>query len=476
MAAGLLRLKRTALLGARELEAIQEGVLRILETVGIEIAHPALAERARQRGFQAAQGRIRLSRRQVQALLDRARVGKAARGRQMEPSETAQIGLSITPSPYPQWVHDPDTDRVVPFTVARLAEASKLVDALAGQGVGSCVPGCPADVPPALQPIMQYRIGLENLRYWRGPVDPKSLETLPYVMEMAEVAGNPIRTLPVYVFSPLRLGGESLSAVMDQEERLESILVASMPSAGCSAPVYPAEAFALAAAEVMGAAVILGECIKPRVDWVVSLYSFSVREMAMSLGSPESLLFELASHEVDAHLHGQPWWPATSQLHTMAKLPGPQAAAEKGAAMAVGALLGGRYFGSAGTLSVDETFSPIQLLADLEIKGHVQRLVTGLDTECDLDGLVEQVQTGVRRGFLGVDRTLDHWEALSWRPTLFERRFLAPWQNAGAQSFCSRAREVAEDLVAKHDYTPAPELRRELAQIYDRAGKELTAR
>ena len=155
----------------------------------------------------------------------------------------------------------------------------------------------------------------------------------------------------------------------------------------------------------------------------------------MSYGSPEALLYEMASSEVDAYFHGRPSQPAVGNIHTLAKLPGPQAAAEKASTMTVGALLGATEFHCAGALSLDEIFSPIQFIADLEVKDHVQRLVRGLETGCDADAAVADVREGLNGGFMGIERTLDRYRDLYWHPRLFERRFLGPWRSASSPTF-----------------------------------------
>ena len=431
MKARPFRLRRPALFRERELRAIEDTALRILEEVGVEIRHAELAARARSRGFQFQNSHVRLPRRQVFAFIEETRRGGRARRRHGVPPATGPATLSLGVSSYPQHVHDPETDQIVPFPSARLVETTKLVAMLRDRGLSPAVPGCPVDVPPPLQPLLQYRIAVENIPGTPGPVDAKHVESLPYIMEMADAVGEPIRSLPIYVFSPLRPGGESLSAVMAFESRLDSIVVAGMPAAGCTAPVRPAEGFALAAAEVIGSALILRECLSIEVGWAISLYPFDLRGMAMSVGSPESLLFQAASSEVDAHFRGTEWWPAVGSIHTLAKQAGPQAAAEKMSIMLAGALWGARDFGSAGALSLDELFSPVQLLVDIEVKDHVERLISGLDTGCDVEACLRDVQDGIEHGFVGLERTLDRYQHLYWHPGLFERRFLGPWQAAG---------------------------------------------
>jgi trimethylamine--corrinoid protein Co-methyltransferase len=469
-----LKLTRQPLFQPSELEAIEEAALRILEEVGVEVSHPELAARAASEGFEFSQTRIRLARRKVAEFLAEARGG--ARGQQS--SATSDDGcrdLVAYISPYPQSVHDPETDEIVPFTAARLAEATKLVGAVADRGIVPQVPGCPVDVPAPLQVILQYRIAAENLPGGGPPVDPKALASMPYIMEMAEVLGRPIRSLPVYVFSPLTLAGESLSGVMAYESGLDAVGVSSMPAAGSTAPVRPSEALALAAAEVIGSALILRECIEPPVHWGIGAYPFDMRGMAMSFGSPEALLFEMASCEVDAYFHGHPWHPAVGNIHTLAKLPGPQAAAEKATLMTLGALWGATEFHCAGVLSLDEIFSPVQLLADLEVKDHVQRLVRGLETGCDADALVADVREGLEGGFMGIERTLDRYRELYWHPQLFERRFLGPWRSASSPSFGQLAREMCRELLGRYCYEPPAGIRSEIERIYRRAERGLAA-
>ncbi len=467
-----LKLSRPALFHSGELEAIEETALRILEDVGIEVSHPELAARATREGFEFSQTRVRLARRQVVEFLEEER-GGARRQQGGAVSDDGCHDLVAHVSPYPQSIHDPETDEIVPFTAARLTEATRLVGSTAGRGIVPQVPGCPTDVPAPLQVILQYRIAAENLPGGGIPVDAKALESLPYVMEMADVLGQPIQSLPVYVFSPLKLAGESLSAVMEYESRLDSVGIGSMPAAGSTVPVRPGEAMALAAAEVIGSALILRDCIRPTVHWSIGVHPFDMRGMAMSFGSHEALLYEMASSEVNAYFHGRPPRPAVGNIHTLAKLPGPQAAAEKASIMTMGALRGATEFHCAGTLSLDEVFSPIQFMADLEVKDHVQRLVRGLETGCDADATVADVREGLKGGFMGTERTLDRYRDLYWHPRLFERRFLGPWRSAASPTFNQLAREMCRELVAGYDYEPPTEVRREIEHIWVRAEQEL---
>ena len=456
---------------AGQLEQMEETAIRILEEIGIAVADAELREKLLQAGFSHNGSRLRIERQRVKEFLrdERSRSGDrfGAGPQQLSPAdEPLRMGVLT----YPQSVHDPETDTLVPFTCERLIEATRLLDALDIPGV----PGCPVDVPAPLQPVAQYWIAATRSRLGRRPVDPKSLETLPYVAEMAAVLGHPLRQLPVYVFSPLTLGGESLHCALAFRDRLSSVGVSDMTSVGGSVPIDVGHAFAVAAAEVIGAAVLVREALDLPVSWSIRVCPADLRTMAMALGTPEDLLLMLAGAEVNAYFHGAQWYPAAGSLHTSAKLPGPQACAEKASLMTAGALLGARSFGHAGTLSLDEAFSAEQFLYDLEIRDQTQRLVAGFDAEVDAERCLQEVREGVEQGsFAGLDRTATRHREFYWYPQLFERRFLGAWESAGRPTLRQRALQQLREHLSLPGYELEAELRNPLEAICERASQQL---
>jgi trimethylamine--corrinoid protein Co-methyltransferase len=472
--------QRSVLFSIEQLERIEEAAMRILEGVGIAVLDDSVLEQLSSCGFLTKGNRVLIERRLVRDFVEAERkrniVGERGsvpvhRPRPIE-VHSSQIELSVLG--YAQRVHDIETDEIVPFTTERLIEATKLVDVLSSRGVLWSPPGCPTDVAPPLQPIVQYWVAAVYSRHGRHPVDPKSVTGVPYVMEMAEVLGHPLRSLPVYVFSPLSLGGESFKCVLNFRERLSSVSVSDMPSVGCTVPINIGDAFAVCAAEVIGSAILVKEVTDLPVSWSFRPCPIDLHSMAMVLGSPEDFLLQLASSEVNAYFHGASWYPAARSVHTNAKLPGAQACAEKASLMTAGALLGARWFGFAGTLSLDEVFSPEQFLYDVEIKDHVQRIVAGIDGDCDPERCLRDVREALKeRGFVALDTTLREYRNVYWFPKLFERQFLAAWQGEGSVTIRERAHEMVRELLDKHNYELEPELRSELDKILTRARAEL---
>jgi trimethylamine:corrinoid methyltransferase-like protein len=462
-------------LGRRQLDDIETAALRILEEVGIAVHDDDARRRLCAAGFRARGDRVFIEADVTTAFLDeeRGRDGEAS-----PPDPISEDGverpIQLSVSPYPQHVHEIETDGIVPFDTPRLIEATKLVDGLAAMGVVSSPPGCPADVPPALQPVVQYWVAATYSRQGRRPVDAKSRESLPYVMDIAEALGHPLRSYPVYVFSPLTLAGESLRCVVEFADRFTSVSVSNMSSLGCSAPVGVGNACALSVAEVAGAAILVRELTGLPVRWSIRICPVDLSSLAMSLGTAEDLLLHLVNTQVNAHFHGRAFAPTITTMHTSAKAPGPQACAEKASLMTAGALLGARHFGDAGTISLDEVFSPEQLLYDIEIKDHVTRIARGFDIECSPEACLAEIAAGVEEGgFVGLETTVDQHRDVYWRPRLFERRFLSSWQAEGEASIRERAHELIADVRAAHEYALCADTQSDIDDILAAARADL---
>jgi trimethylamine--corrinoid protein Co-methyltransferase len=469
-----LFVQRERLMADDGLGRIEEAMLRVLEDAGIAVLDCDLRERLRELGFETRGNRVPIERGIVERWLEelRSENGRAF-GTECVKEDTRDTSIKWYVNEYPQHVHDLETDRVVPFTAERLVKATKLLDAASDGDILRGPPGCPADVPGVLQPVVQYQVGATYSRSGRRPPDVRLPEHCPYMMEMAEVLGHPIESLAVWVASPLTLAGDSLNCVLQFQDRLSSVYVGSMPTLGGTAPVNIGDGFAVAAAEVVGPAILLQELLDMPVRWSVQLFPTDFASMAMVFGAPETVLLSLMASEVTAYLQGTRWGQGGGSCLTMAKLPGPQSCAEKASAMTAGALLGKRTFSAPGALSLDEVFSPEQFVYDLEIREHVETLLGGLDPDCDPERCIEEVmETLEERSFTGLESTARHCRDM-WRPALFERSFLASWQTAGQPRMPQRARDRARRLIAEHDYRLEDDAKRGIDRIVERAEEDL---
>ncbi len=225
------------------------------------------------------------------------------------------------------------------MTTDALIEMTKFMDSFADERVYGVPPGIPVDEHPDVQPIAQYRIAALYARQGANPVDPTSALTVNHLLDMAEVMGEPIRGLPVYVPSPLRFGGESIGVVLACIDRLERVSVSSMPSTGANAPIEPLGALALAAAEVIGGMICMQTLTDKPVTFRAEIFPFDLRAGAQVFGSPENLLDQMLCMDLN-RFYGHQTSGAPGNIHVMSKIPDVQSAAEKAAIMAVGAHLG----------------------------------------------------------------------------------------------------------------------------------------
>lgn len=461
--------QRQQFFNTQQLECIEEATFRILEKVGIAVLDDNIIQQLHHK-FNFKGNRATIDRNLVSEFINEERKKNGNRfSEKPQAIEPKNTKIDVYLIEYSQWVHDINTDKIVPFDTERLIEATKLLDVLQLSGP----PGCPIDVPAPIQSVVQYWVAATYSRYGKRRVDPKALETLPYIMEMAEVLGDPLKALPIYVFSPLTLGCESLRCVMNLKDKLSYVHVGNMPSVGCVSPINVGDAFALAAAEVIGSAILLREVIDIPIGWGFGVFPIDLRTLAMVFGSPENFLFQLATSEVQAYFHGTEWYPAAGNIHTNAKLPGAQACAEKSSLMTAGALLGARNFGSVGLLSLDEIFSAEQLIYDLEIRDHVQRLIQGIDGDCDPERCLNDVIQGLeQKSFVALDTTLENYRKVYWHPKIFNRQFFSAWEGDGAKSNRQKAYAMIQELLSKYEYELDPKLQNDIDKILARAKSE----
>ncbi|MGQ9681655.1 MAG: trimethylamine methyltransferase family protein [Anaerolineae bacterium] len=455
-----------ATLTVGEAQHIHETALRILGRVGLYVPDDGLRQRAAQAGIdvrgERAYPRPEMVQRHVQAYRQQ------LQGRRVEAVD--QRILHLHPSTYHHHLLELDSGTPVPYTEESLVQMARLTDTLQDRGVAGVVPGFPPGVPAVLQPLLQYRLGAENLRAGPELSGVTSPELMEYLFDMAEVMERPIRHLPVYVYSPMRLCGESLDLVLHFEPRLEGVHVSSMPAAGATAPMEPFGALAMAAAEVLGSFALLREVTDLDVGFSVAAFPFDLRAMTMVFGTPENLLLRLACADLNAYYgHDPAGSRGLGEIYVMAKLPDAQAAAEKASLMTAAALLGERWFSGAGALCMDDLFSPVQLLIDCEVRDHVQRLIAGLDVRASDTDWAEIVEQGCREGFAGLESTAAHFRRLSWFPILFDRGPFGAWLQEQGPDLVGRARALCHQSFLHHDFELDIIKRRELQRLWQAA-------
>ena len=390
--------------------------------------------------------------------------------RSSRPPEPDDGKLTIFPSGWSSYFVDPETSEVKPYDTKTLSDFTKLVSSLADEGVvAGGVPGFPLDVPPQMQVITQYYI---NCLYNRRPSAPgiaHSSEIMKFLVEMANVMEHEVH-VGVEPISPLTFAGSSVEVALEFSHMDPYIWLDPMPMMGISAPLDWHAAWAQAVAENLGSYVILRILGLKKIGLSFRLFPASMLSGMIFFGSPQYLTSLLTRKRI-REFYNLPPGGAESML-TLAKLPDPQAAAEKCAQTTLAALAGFRTFDGAGTLAIDEVFSPQQLMIDIEIKNYVENILKELGGRAFPSDALELVKEGIDGSFLSAGTTLDRWRSFYWLPELFDQTSRAKWEEKG-RKILDRAWELAKERIPKYDYELEGSRRRKLEEIVQKAKAEM---
>ncbi len=447
-------------------ERIRQGAVRILAEVGMAVPEEKIRGRLAERGLRVQDGRVYFPPERVEQFMARQRA-------QAAPEHIADT-VALHTGSHALYHFNPETETIQRPTRADLERYTKLVGALhqAGMLASAFCVGQPSDVEPPLAPLWQQFIAA---RFLPDPiVYAYSLDTAPYVSEMAAVLGRQM-SMGVHPISPLTLGGEEfeLAVRLIEAGKLSSVGTAGMPVLGVTAPLDWQAGWAQAVAEAVGTALALEALGAKHASAIAALYVADMRCGSFVYGSPEHVLITLTEAKVNREILGQPR-RAAKALNTTAKTPGAQAAAEKMAHVIVALLAGYRQLSGMGVLAVDEIFSPQQIFVDMEIVGHAWRVACGLAPTCALEDIAGLVQEGLHEAahFMTAPRTLESFRDFYWTPELFDRRPTGAFL-AQPQELLEKAWEQAQEYIAQYAYELEEDKQRALQDILAQAHKQL---
>lgn len=453
-----------------QIEWIIDNAARLLEEVGIAVKNSEYRERLGKMGFKTEGDRIKIDRCRFNAQLEQARAMCDAN---FTPQKHRPFITHI--SAYSNTYEKHDTGAFEPITDISNQKTGRFVNHLTKlyPGLFSNCPGHPLDVPADLQFLRQ---ALNSYIWCEGfrCMEPVSLKTAQYQFEICEVMGTPYESLPIYLASPLIVAGESFDIVMQNAHRLKSIWVGSMPSLGAVTPLNIPGAYAQSIAETLGCAVLVQELTGLPADFGNSIFSFDFYATSMPFGTPEKLVLEFMNIEVWSKIRGQKIHVGSIDIHTNAPRAGIQAAVEKATLTMAGAMNGAQHFHTVGTIGMDEVFSPLQLVLDMEMLTHVEKIMEGIPV-CDFDGdFIEEVRQGIKSSYMQSDRTLDNYKEYNWHPRFFNRASFEAFVSEDLKDAEQKARDLVTDLMNREPAWKLDELRvREIEALYAKAEKSL---
>jgi len=426
-----------------QIEQIREGALSILDEIGVGVGKPELVEELARMGFRTDGKYVKIDRAAARAKME------AQKADRPERPKTRRVMVTWT-SPYSHTYETIDGAFEPITTESNLkmgefaANAARLWPGL----ILSC-PGHPTDVPPEAQ-FLRHTVNSFLRADNFSPMEPVSLKTADYHFAVCEAMGRPVKELPVYVASPLNIAGESFEIALRYHRRMERIAFNSMPSLGANTPLNLIAAYSQTIAETLGGALIFEALTGTGTCYGASIFAFDFRDMAMPFGTPEKLLLEWLNMEVQARVPGGEYYgPDYTDIHTNAVRCGIQACAEKASLATAGAVKGAHIFACSGTLGMDELFSPVQLLLDLEMLEHIGKITDGMPVDEFESDLIAEVRAGLKSGYIMADRTLDNMDKYVWQSRFFNRKTFGSYLYKPFPAEIDRAREMAYVLIRK---------------------------
>lgn len=458
-------------LGREQIETIHRNMLRIVSEVGMRIESGPLLDRLADFGGTVDRGSstVRFSSRFIEGFIaDSHKVN----WEEIRPEVSCSAGI------YVGRYLDPETDRFMPWTEERVARYTKLAHYLP-EVRNSHMLGCPIEeLPHKVHPLWQRLLAWKYCTVSGGSI--WDIRLCPYIAEMCEVMAAASGKTPrdwfagtIYLNSPLRLAASEAEHFLYFEDRGWPVGISHMMSAGGSAPATLAGAVTLFLAESMFLNVIRRAYHGDRTLSVPCTISIlDMKSLMYPYGRPERVIANVMMAQVAR------WYGASFSGHcghSDAKRPSGEAGAQKVLTALPVLMAGGRCSISAGLLSVDEIFSPIQMILDNEIAGAMRRLTRPcqVSDETIAADLIRQVGPG--GVFTGEDHTAAVYRAEHWQPSLWSREMYASWAAGDGKTAEQRAQDIYREIMARPDPPRqiTPDVEEKLLAVIERAGKEL---
>jgi trimethylamine--corrinoid protein Co-methyltransferase len=269
--------------------------------------------------------------------------------------------------------------------------------------------------------------------------------------------------------SPLRFPKESLQKLMFcAQNGIPCIWTSGCPTAGATAPIFPAGSMVVALAEFL-AGLVLAQLTRPGAPVIVGS-AFGALDMATGLrpyAAPEQDFGHLAQAEVARYLQLPSWGNGgCSDSNTLDQ----QAALEAGRKLMLSALAGNNLIHDLGYLDNGWT-SSLELLTNCnERVSQSRRFLKGIPVTPETLAVDTIAAIGPGNHYLAHPQTKAHHRQQIWMPELISRKGYDTWQAEGGLTLRQRARAKLLKIMETHQPRPLPpEVLREMDKLLEGA-------
>lgn len=433
------------ILAIADIERFHRSALRILSEMGMQIQNRSLLEALACLGLPVdfSDERVRFPAPFVEQFLTEA---------EKHDWENAKPRVSATAGIYHGLYHDPLIGKLVPWTEEHLKNYTRLAKSLPNVGAASML-GCRLPVPGELEPLY------ERYHSWQiGATEGGSIctdEICPYLYDFyharAQNLGKPVLEVfkaTVYLVPPMKLGRhEAFQVEYFRQRGLRVEIGGSMVTMGATAPVTLAGAITLNLAEQLALRILewalWGE---KRLFIYTSISVLDMRTTIRPYGRPEMAFANLVSAQIARY------FGAAFDGHaglSDAKLPSPEAGAQKALTAIPTLMAGGSLWMDAGLLGIDEVCSPIQLVLDDEFLEVLRQFTKEFTVDEEAIGVDNVLAVGPGGHFLDQEHTARFFRGEQWNPRIWSRKMLGSWLAEGQELDVDRARGIVLETYQK---------------------------
>jgi len=452
---------RFQMLSQDQLEEMFNGVLNILETIGLDVHHEEAREILGDAGARVEGKRVRIPQHVVKRCLLTAPRSFTIYARDGNPAHNIHIGpgrAHFGPGPTPPNFTDVETleRRLYVKDDARIV--ATVVDAL--PNIDFCESlGTVNDVHPELAASYEFATMFPNtskpiVAWSYGWDDSADIHKI----AVAEAGGQEaFEKRPNYVhycepLSPLVSTFDAVDKVIFAARHGVPVIFTPCPLAGGTAPVTAAGIIIQATAESF-LGMVLSQTIRPGLPFFMGgvLSVMDMNAMILAYGAPELSLMMAGATEM-AHYVGIPLWQTGGC--TDSKCLDEQAALEGSLSCFFSALSGGDLCHDVGYTESGITGSIFQTAMMDEAIGYSRRITRGI--EVNEDTLAADVihNVGPDGHYLYEEHTMRHFKTEFWYPNLCDRHNYEEWEESGRKPMHQRVIERTREILGSH--TPSP--------------------
>lgn len=287
--------------------------------------------------------------------------------------------------------------------------------------------------------------------------DPERMIKMAQIIAGGEEAlrQRPFLSVCVCSISPLKLEPNYVDKLIKVIDAGIPVYIITCPTSGLTAPMTLAGQLVQINAEALFN-VFFPQILKAGTPAFYSVVP-NIADMRTSrfvFGAVENAMMNAACSQL-ASFYNLPLY-STAGL-TEAKTGDVQAGAEKAMSTLLVALSGAQLVhDTAGMLDSSLTFSADQLVIDNEINGMVLRVLRGI--EINEETLAEEVIKSVGPGgdYLSQEHTVKYMRTETFFPQLADRKTYDEWFKDGCKDITQKAHEVARELIANHEPSYLP--------------------